>query len=113
MINLAYPTAPAEVIEQLSVSSFVDGLRDPENSQLARHKTISEALAHALEIEALKKASRVAITRIEINIRRRRKLVTICLIHYWSFSNSSRTDETLEAYREWRKKTDSLLDVWS
>ncbi|KAJ8918198.1 hypothetical protein NQ315_014065 [Exocentrus adspersus] len=53
MVNLAYPTAPAEVIEQLSVSSFVDGLRDPEISQLvrlARHKTISEALAQALEM---------------------------------------------------------------
>ncbi|KAJ8924575.1 hypothetical protein NQ315_000724 [Exocentrus adspersus] len=64
MVNLAYPTAPAEVIEQLSVNSFVDGLRDPEINQLvrlARHKTISEALAQALEIEAAKKASRFAI----------------------------------------------------
>ncbi|KAJ8925359.1 hypothetical protein NQ315_009189 [Exocentrus adspersus] len=46
MVNLTYPTAPAEVIEQLSVSSFVDGLRDPEISQL---------------IEAAKEASRFAI----------------------------------------------------
>ncbi|KAJ8914650.1 hypothetical protein NQ315_017344 [Exocentrus adspersus] len=64
MINLAYPTAPAEVIEQLSVSSFIEGLRDPEMGQLvrlARHKTISEALAQALEIEAAKEASRFAI----------------------------------------------------
>ncbi|KAJ8913108.1 hypothetical protein NQ315_000565 [Exocentrus adspersus] len=63
MINLAYPTASVEVIEQLSVSSFVEGLRDPEIGQLvrlARHKTIFEALAHALEIEAVKEASRVA-----------------------------------------------------
>ncbi|KAJ8914922.1 hypothetical protein NQ315_016076 [Exocentrus adspersus] len=63
MVNLAYPTAPAEVIEQLSVSSFIDGLRDPEIGQLvrlARHKTISEALAQALEIEAAKEASRFA-----------------------------------------------------
>ncbi|KAJ8912157.1 hypothetical protein NQ315_006121 [Exocentrus adspersus] len=61
MVNLAYPTAPAEVIEQLSVSSFIEGLRDPEIGQLvrlARHKTISEALAQALEIEAAKQASR-------------------------------------------------------
>ncbi|KAJ8914099.1 hypothetical protein NQ315_014295 [Exocentrus adspersus] len=61
MVNLAYPTAPAEVIEQLSVSSFIEGLRDPEIGQLvrlARHKTISEALAQALEIEAEKQASR-------------------------------------------------------
>ncbi|KAJ8914681.1 hypothetical protein NQ315_017380 [Exocentrus adspersus] len=46
MVNLAYPTAPAEVIEQLSVSSFIEGLRDPEI---------------ALEIEAAKEASRFAI----------------------------------------------------
>ncbi|KAJ8909592.1 hypothetical protein NQ315_003466 [Exocentrus adspersus] len=61
MVNLAYPTTPAEVIEQLSVSSFIEGLRDPEIGQLvrlARHKTISEALAQALEIEAAKQASR-------------------------------------------------------
>ncbi|KAJ8910450.1 hypothetical protein NQ315_008862 [Exocentrus adspersus] len=47
MVNLAYPTAPAEVIEQLlSVSSFIEGLRDPEIGllvRLARHKTIYEA----------------------------------------------------------------------
>ncbi|KAJ8913117.1 hypothetical protein NQ315_000574 [Exocentrus adspersus] len=61
--NLAYPTAPAEVIEQLSVSCYVDGLRVPEIGQLvrlARHKTTSEALAHLLEIESVKEASRVA-----------------------------------------------------
>ncbi|KAJ8911690.1 hypothetical protein NQ315_017142 [Exocentrus adspersus] len=61
MVNLAYPTAPAEVIEQLSVSSFIEGLRDPEIGQLvrlARHKFISESLAQALEIEAAKQASR-------------------------------------------------------
>ncbi|KAJ8914723.1 hypothetical protein NQ315_017433 [Exocentrus adspersus] len=61
MVNLAYPTASAEVIEQLSVSSFIEGLRDPEIGQLvrlARHKSISEALAQALEIEAAKQASR-------------------------------------------------------
>ncbi|KAJ8916404.1 hypothetical protein NQ315_014615 [Exocentrus adspersus] len=61
MVNLAYPTAPTEVIEQLSVSSFIEGLRDPEIGQLvrlARHKTISEALAQALEIEAAKQAFR-------------------------------------------------------
>ncbi|KAJ8915961.1 hypothetical protein NQ315_016638 [Exocentrus adspersus] len=56
MVNLAYPIALAEVIEQLSVSSFVDGLR-----LATRHKTMSEALVQALEIEAAKEASRFAI----------------------------------------------------
>ncbi|KAJ8921725.1 hypothetical protein NQ315_010635 [Exocentrus adspersus] len=73
MVNLAYPTAPANVIEQLSVSSFVDELRDPEISQLvrlARHTTISAALAQALEIEAAKEASRFAINPYQVEIRR-------------------------------------------
>ncbi|KAJ8916369.1 hypothetical protein NQ315_005066 [Exocentrus adspersus] len=63
MVNLAYPTVPAEVIEQFSVSRFIGGLRDQEIGQLVRlvrHKTISEALARALKIEAVKEASRVA-----------------------------------------------------
>ncbi|KAJ8921196.1 hypothetical protein NQ315_013668 [Exocentrus adspersus] len=63
MVNLAYPKAAAEIIEQLAVNNFVEGLRDPEFGQLvrlARHKTISEALTHAIEIEAVKEASRVA-----------------------------------------------------
>ncbi|KAJ8923891.1 hypothetical protein NQ315_006667 [Exocentrus adspersus] len=62
IVNLACPTVPAEVIKQLSVSSFIEGLIDPEIGhlvRLARHRTISEALAHALEIEAVKEASRV------------------------------------------------------
>ncbi|KAJ8916775.1 hypothetical protein NQ315_005780 [Exocentrus adspersus] len=49
MVNLAYPTAPAEVIEQLSLV------------RLARHRIISEALVQALEIEAAKEAFRFAI----------------------------------------------------
>ncbi|KAJ8914976.1 hypothetical protein NQ315_002500 [Exocentrus adspersus] len=78
MVNLAYPTAPAEIIQQLSVSCFIDGLRDSEIGQMVRlawsvckshnsslpawrglyrHKTISEVLAQALEIEATKQAS--------------------------------------------------------
>ncbi|KAJ8912007.1 hypothetical protein NQ315_003544 [Exocentrus adspersus] len=82
MVNLAYPTAPAEVIEQLSVSSFIEGLRNPEIGQLvrlARHKTISEALAQAhpgvqVKLDKLKPIN----TRIVRE--RRRDLVKILLI---------------------------------
>lgn len=55
MVNLAYPTAPVDFQEQLAVSSFFDGLWDSEISQtlrLARHKSLSDVLALALEIEA-------------------------------------------------------------
>ncbi|KAJ8910126.1 hypothetical protein NQ315_003497 [Exocentrus adspersus] len=92
MVNLAYPKAPAEVIEQLSVSSFIEGLRDPEIGQLvrlARPKTISEALAQALEIEAAKEASRFAINPYQVQ--------------EWT--------KPWTLYPEWRKKTNSLLDV--
>ncbi|KAJ8914179.1 hypothetical protein NQ315_015952 [Exocentrus adspersus] len=67
MVNLAYPTAPAEVMQQLSVNSFIDGLRDPEIGQMVRlagHKTISKALAQALEIEAAEQASRSRLDKL-------------------------------------------------
>ncbi|KAJ8909707.1 hypothetical protein NQ315_016587 [Exocentrus adspersus] len=62
MVNLAFPTAPAEVIEQLSMSRLSRRIKRPRDQPvskvIARHKTISKALAHALEIEAAKPASR-------------------------------------------------------
>ncbi|KAJ8911642.1 hypothetical protein NQ315_005987 [Exocentrus adspersus] len=65
MVNLAYPTAPTEVIKQLSVSSFVNEFRDPEIGELVRLATDTRQSlkivceAHTLEIEAVKEASRV------------------------------------------------------
>ncbi|KAJ8915556.1 hypothetical protein NQ315_012440 [Exocentrus adspersus] len=101
MVNLAYPTAPAEV-EQLSVSSFVDGLRDPEISQLvrlARHKTISESLAQVLEIEAVKQAS-----------RRTSKIRQVKAYHgkdRMETANSNLADIIIEVVEKYKKGQDS------
>ncbi|KAJ8948845.1 hypothetical protein NQ318_013497 [Aromia moschata] len=61
LVRLAYPTAPSEFLEQLSIPHFIDGLRDSETQQslrLGRHRTLNDALSHALELEAAKVASR-------------------------------------------------------
>ncbi|KAJ8917636.1 hypothetical protein NQ315_000120, partial [Exocentrus adspersus] len=114
MVNLAYPTAPAEVIEQLSVSSFIEGLRDPEIGQLvrlARPKTISEALAQALEIEAAKEASRFAINPYQGRDKKMKttdgNLIDLLLELLQQFKNGQKP---WTLYPEWRKKTNSLLD---
>ncbi|KAJ8913252.1 hypothetical protein NQ315_012870 [Exocentrus adspersus] len=110
MVNLTYPSAPAEVIEQSSVSSFIEGLRDPEIghlgpylgptsdlsicSRLSRHKTISEALAHALEIEAVKEAFRVAINPLQ---RRDKKM---------KITDGNLIDSLLELFQQFKKGQD-------
>lgn len=61
LVRQAYPTAPDDFLEQLAVQSFIDGLRDCEAQQalrLARAKNLGDVLAHALEFEAAKQASR-------------------------------------------------------
>lgn len=61
LVRLAYPTAPDSFLEQLVVQTFIDGLRDTDIQQtlrLARPRTLDDALAHALEFEAAKQASR-------------------------------------------------------
>ncbi|KAJ8961507.1 hypothetical protein NQ318_014757 [Aromia moschata] len=69
LVRLAYPTAPPEFLEQISIQHFIDGLRDSETQQalrLGRHRTLNDALSHALEFEAAKVASRghVKVRRI-------------------------------------------------
>ncbi|KAJ8910275.1 hypothetical protein NQ315_003342 [Exocentrus adspersus] len=61
MVRLAYPEAPEEIIKQLNVQSFIDGVKDPELQQalrLGRFKTLSEAVIYGLEFEAAKNVSR-------------------------------------------------------
>ncbi|KAJ8953333.1 hypothetical protein NQ318_012128 [Aromia moschata] len=61
LVRLAYPTAPPEFLEQLSIQHFIDGLRYSETQQAlrqGRHRTLNDALSHALEFEAAKVASR-------------------------------------------------------
>ncbi|KAJ8946359.1 hypothetical protein NQ318_010124 [Aromia moschata] len=61
LIHLAYPQAPKEFLEQISIQTFIDGLVDTEMQQalrLGRHTTICDALIAALEFKAAKEASR-------------------------------------------------------
>ncbi|KAI4465112.1 period circadian protein [Holotrichia oblita] len=61
LVRLAYPTAPENFSEYLAVQTFVDGLRDTETQQaltLARPTSLINALAHVLEFETAKQASR-------------------------------------------------------
>lgn len=61
LVRLAYPTGPDDFLESWAVRIFVDGIRDGETQQalrLARPKKLVDALAHALEFEAAKQASR-------------------------------------------------------
>ncbi|KAJ8911712.1 hypothetical protein NQ315_013174 [Exocentrus adspersus] len=46
MVNLAYPTAPADVIQQLAVSNFVEGLKDPEIEQLSKNRDMKIKETH-------------------------------------------------------------------
>ncbi|KAJ8925261.1 hypothetical protein NQ315_009103 [Exocentrus adspersus] len=112
MVNLAYPTAPAEVIEQLSVSSFIGGLRDPEIGQLvrlSRHKTISKALAHALEIEAVKKASRVAIKPYQRRDKKTKITDGNLIDSLLELLNSSKRDRTLEVLPRMEKENQFVV----
>lgn len=61
LVKIAYPTAPDDIYESLAVDKFLDGIRDVETKQavkLARPRTINDALAQALEFEAIRKSSR-------------------------------------------------------
>ncbi|KAJ8935361.1 hypothetical protein NQ318_021627 [Aromia moschata] len=61
LVHLAYPQAPKEFLEQISIQTFIDGLLDTKMQQalrLGRHTTISDALVAALEFKAAKEASR-------------------------------------------------------
>lgn len=61
LVRFAYSSAPEDVMECLAVQTFIDGARDDETQRalrLARPKTLTEALATALDFEAAKEASR-------------------------------------------------------
>ena len=61
LVRQAYPAATDEISESLAVDRFLDGLRDPETQQavkLSRPATLGDALAQALEFEAVKQSVR-------------------------------------------------------
>ncbi|KAJ8948303.1 hypothetical protein NQ318_020790, partial [Aromia moschata] len=60
-VRLAYSSTPENIMERLAVQAFLDGLRDTETRQaltLARPSKLVDALARALEFEAVKQSCR-------------------------------------------------------
>ncbi|KAJ8935232.1 hypothetical protein NQ318_017869, partial [Aromia moschata] len=73
LVRLAHSFAPKEVMEQLVVRAFLDGLYDAETCQdliLAHPSNLMDALARALEIEAAKQSCRcqVKVPKMEENV---------------------------------------------
>ncbi|KAJ8941472.1 hypothetical protein NQ318_015951 [Aromia moschata] len=71
LVRLAYSSTPENVMEQLAVQAFLDGLRDTETRQaltLARPSKLVDALARALEFEAAKQSCRgqAKVRRMEV-----------------------------------------------
>ncbi|MCD1431043.1 DDE-type integrase/transposase/recombinase [Klebsiella pneumoniae] len=57
LVRLAYPATPENVLERLAVQAFLDGVRGEETRQallLARPTKLVDALARALEFEAVR-----------------------------------------------------------
>ncbi|KAJ8952775.1 hypothetical protein NQ318_008092 [Aromia moschata] len=74
LVHLAYPQAPKDFLEQISIHTFIDELVDTEMQQalrLGRHTQVrvSDALVAALEFKAAKEASRSYKSRRCLNKR--------------------------------------------
>ncbi|CAF4760063.1 unnamed protein product [Pieris macdunnoughi] len=60
LVRKAYASLP-DVADKILVQTFIDGIRDREvriSVNLGHHKNLKDALAHALEVEAIRKDSR-------------------------------------------------------
>lgn len=71
LVRLAYPTASEQILEQLSIQLFVDGIHDLETQQAVRlgnRNTLTETLAYALQFEAAKQATRNQVRARQVNI---------------------------------------------
>lgn len=63
-----FPGCPQESLDMMAVASLTDAIQDPETQQLlrlAQPRTLREALARALEIEAAQRATQEVISRRE------------------------------------------------
>src|SRR5436189_5537898 len=61
LVSLAYPSAPDDFLECLTVRTFVHGLRNSDTQEklvLQHPESLAEALSHALEFEATKQYSK-------------------------------------------------------
>ncbi|KAJ8706272.1 hypothetical protein PYW08_006483 [Mythimna loreyi] len=61
LVRRAYVSMTPETVEVYLVQAFIDGLRDTEvraTVRLGHHQTLKSAMAHALEVEAVRQDSR-------------------------------------------------------
>ncbi|KAJ8730852.1 hypothetical protein PYW08_002265 [Mythimna loreyi] len=62
LVRRAYVSMTPETVEVYLVQAFIDGLRDTEvraTVRLGHHQTLKSAMAHALEVEAVRQDSRM------------------------------------------------------
>jgi hypothetical protein len=70
LIRLAFPSVGEDVQEWMAVSAFVDGLRDTkiqENLKISKFERSNDALARALELEAIFNTSKPKIRAVTID----------------------------------------------
>lgn len=61
LVRKAYPSADARMVDTNILQAFVDGIKDLETRaavRLRHHASLKEALAHALEVEAVRRDTR-------------------------------------------------------
>lgn len=83
LMNLAYPQAYKELIDQFVVQTFIDGVRDlemPRSLRLVRHTSINAVLIASLECEGTKSISR------SINSKFKKVMIHLDTKH-WKKSN--------------------------
>ena len=69
LVRKAYQNSPS-VVENMLIQVFVDGIRDFEVRaavRLGHHQTMKNALAHALEVEAVRQDSRAPLVRAVVS----------------------------------------------
>lgn len=109
MVRLAYPQAPEEFINQISVQYFIDGVRDTDMQyalRLGRFKNLAEAVIHGLENEAAKNASNCKRNKVrEVKFAEENNELNECLaeiktlLQKLNTTNQRRTEIKIECYR--------------
>lgn len=70
--KLAYPTLDDNILKNIAVDVFIDGLRDPElqqNLRLLRPNTLGEPLVKALEYKSVKQSLSKSVRVREVNFQ--------------------------------------------
>lgn len=80
MVRRAFASNPAVIEDQL-VATFMDGIKETDVRSavlLGHHKTLNSALAHALEVEAVRNSSRMHKVRAVVTYEKSPRYVPTC-----------------------------------